>query len=184
MVATARHYGYLLRGQITGLFKVGITKNPKNRLRGYRTHTPEKITAESVKTFVSQAEARDWEVLVMLQHAEDVIHGEWLDIGFEEAAELCQLGVKGPDYISVWRGSYVVYVVETEFAERVTRIFRPVNYAAAVVLIAKLEQYDLTPDELIAAPREIDTEYLLSLGLELPAGTAAPAADHPEADGW
>lgn len=88
MVEQPRHYGYILRGQITGMFKVGITNNVKRRMGSYQTHIPERIIEESVKTFVSKEEAQDWERSILKHFRDCIHHGEWLDISRNYALDI------------------------------------------------------------------------------------------------
>jgi hypothetical protein len=83
-----RHYGYMLRGQITGLYKIGITNNIKRRMSSYQTHMPERILQEAVKVFNSKEEAQDWERLILDSYASSIHHGEWLDIDFDDAVTI------------------------------------------------------------------------------------------------
>ncbi len=93
------HYGYMLRGQITGLYKVGISGDFNKRFSQYKTHTPERITMEAVKEFVSREEARDWERITLFVYQDLIEHGEWLNIGFDEAAMIWSTGLNGAE---VW----------------------------------------------------------------------------------
>lgn len=99
------HYGYILRGTVTGLYKIGITNNPHKRFSRYKTHVPERIVQESVKTFLSEEEARDWERWILTRYADRVEHGEWLNLDFDEAAAICCEGTEatwwGDGFITV-----------------------------------------------------------------------------------
>ncbi len=81
------HYAYLLRGQSSGLFKVGISKNPHGRLSQLKTGTPERISQEGLKLFVCEVEARDWERYILQKFSAHIVHGEWLSVGFEAMAK-------------------------------------------------------------------------------------------------
>jgi predicted GIY-YIG superfamily endonuclease len=55
------HYGYILRGTITGLWKVGVTGDVPKRFSQFKTHTPERVCLEVTKTFGTKEEAYWWE---------------------------------------------------------------------------------------------------------------------------
>lgn len=74
------HYGYLLRGRVSGNVKIGIAGNVKERLYAYRTHCGEPITLRGTFRFENKNHARRWERLVLSTHLENKIHGEWISI--------------------------------------------------------------------------------------------------------
>lgn len=154
MVETTRHYGYILRGQITGLYKVGITGNPERRFRSYKTHIPERITQEAVKAFISAEEARDWERLILEDYADSIEHGEWLAVDFEEMATACCYG-SGPT-ITTLKGSVIV-VADSHlmFSPNFTRVFRCSDDECAAGLVAIIPKLYLGK-----IPRHITPEVL------------------------
>ncbi len=97
------HFGYFLRGNVTGLFKVGVSCNVRRRMSQYRTHTPERITVEAIKAFVSEEEALDWEAWVLESFNDCIVHGEWLDWDFSEAAVAWDMGMEPETNSRYWQ---------------------------------------------------------------------------------
>jgi hypothetical protein len=124
------HYGYLLRGTVTGLWKVGISGNVKRRIAQYKTHTPERITLEAVKEFYCEEEARDWEYILLRQFELDIEHGEWIRTGFAEMAEAWTQGSYGREIPFIPRGEngprQLPFIVcrSTPFSENLLRVLR------------------------------------------------------------
>jgi hypothetical protein len=106
------HYGYLLRGQLTGLYKVGITAHPTRRFRQYRTHTPERIFVEGRKQFLSKDEAEDWESIILDLYSDAIQHGEWLDIEFGEAANIWTLGLEHPASAKIRGRCLIIFQIQ------------------------------------------------------------------------
>ena len=134
------HYGYLLRGQITGLYKVGITNNVARRISNYRVHIPERVIQEGVKEFLSKEEAEDWERLILDFHSDKIHHGEWLDITFEEAVYIW--GASGKSALWHCGGEFYVTYRPDGFSASpsLTRVFTCDNCETAKLLMDALDR--------------------------------------------
>lgn len=153
------HYGYILRGQLTGLFKVGITKNVSRRMSAYKTHTPERIIQEAVKVFISEEEAADWESMILEDHADAIEHGEWLNLTFEEMAEACCTG-NMPVWKSAGDSDFVIATGSLGQAV-VTRMLRCENWKCAHELSEFLySNFPWVEWTIASFPREIDMEFV------------------------
>ncbi len=72
-------YCYVLKGEVTGRFKVGISASMANRLSAYKTESSEKMLVLFVGYKPNREAAIAWESSVLLEHREHRIHGEWLE---------------------------------------------------------------------------------------------------------
>ena len=88
------HYGYLLRGSISGLWKVGISGNIKRRYASYKTHVPEPVILEMQWEFPTQEEAVIWERAILGMHRLECVHGEWLSLELGDVAFLAHSGIE------------------------------------------------------------------------------------------
>lgn len=134
------HYGYILRGSVTGLYKVGITNNSGRRFSQYKTHVPERVIQEGVKTFVSREEAEDWERIILHTYADRRVHGEWLDIEFSDAASIWYMGLESPGLWPVPGKHFVVFEAAGWFRDYPLRVFDCESHDCASRLIDALEK--------------------------------------------
>jgi predicted GIY-YIG superfamily endonuclease len=126
------HYGYLLRGSLTGLFKVGITSDPRRRYSNFKTHVSERINQEAVKRFISKEEAVDWERLILSWHEDSIEHGEWIAATFEEMAKSWCVGVV-PVYDHINKIDFLIVdqaqgLWTSSIVDPVTRVLTCANY--------------------------------------------------------
>lgn len=168
MVEQPRHYGYILRGERSGLYKVGITKNIGHRLSSYRTHIPERISQEETKSFISTEEARDWEKLALYWHKDSIEHGEWLGATFREMARTCTAGnpaisewIADEDLHLVVVSKSVGSILSDSEAEELTRVFRCSDSECAEEMVVIMSEFLCTVG-IIEAPRFIDHSFISS----------------------
>lgn len=72
-------YCYVIRGIVTGRYKVGVTRNIKKRMANYGVHCSETIELVFIGLADSIEDAMKWERSVLKTHSSNRIHGEWLD---------------------------------------------------------------------------------------------------------
>lgn len=194
------HYGYILRAQITGLYKIGISGSVKKRFSNYKTHTPERITLEAEKHFISEDEARDWERWILRLHAKDIEHGEWLSVDFGEMANIWSLGFDPINNLE-WKGDGDPFLVmiqsRYEEGEPLVRVFRCPDNKTANAWIDQLGLIVFRETILPLLPREITREYVFerasmdrenrSIRREIRERVLALGQDHPDVslpDSW
>lgn len=164
----SRHHGYILRGTITGLYKVGITGNIKGRLGAYRTHTPERIIQESIKDFLSHEEAKDWESYLLWKYRSAKEHGEWLRLDFDEMSAACQIGTEYALIDEVHGKTILISQEQEDDGHQLVRVFG-FESPGAGRSCADLSEYlfsmsrEAKIDILRNAPRVIPRDLMLAL---------------------
>lgn len=69
-----RRFVYIIQSCTLRLVKVGLANNPRNRLRGLQTGSPDRL--ELLGAFIS-SQAPDLEIGLQRQFSEHRAHGEW-----------------------------------------------------------------------------------------------------------
>lgn len=147
-------YGYILRGDQTGLLKIGITGNLKARMYEYRTHSAENIVCEASLTFLSRREARDWEKEILAVHSSSRVHGEWLRLDREQVQGILAVGSQ-----PMWSdrgGSWRVFVKRLVNGVETVRVFCFLNAESAKCLMRLWLMSPIQEAEMTSIPRMAD----------------------------
>lgn len=81
-------YGYAVRSTVTGMTKIGVSRNIPARLSSYRTHCHEPVELAYAAKFESETAAREWESAVLELYGEHLSHGEWLSPNIELESDI------------------------------------------------------------------------------------------------
>lgn len=172
------HYAYLLRGQSSGLVKIGITKNPANRFKSYKTGIPERISHEALKLFPSEEEAKCWESWVHRRNKESVVHGEWMGLTFQQVAEIW---ADGEDASSLMDANMVYSRASPLFGggDEINRVLCCDSHTTACRLIDLVDRSLAVKQQiLLAIPRLITTAVLEEFDWKRQTRGVVPATTH------